>query len=71
MEEKLDFLFNIARCSCPLPVMPCSDKRVKCSKQNCNDKHLVYTCDEGKMPTEERQHFFEVLDLAKAVLVLT
>jgi len=57
LEKKLDFLFDIARCSCSLPVVPCSDKRVKCSKQNCNDKHLVCTCDEGKKcPTEERQY---------------
>ena len=57
MEEKLDFLFDIARCSCSLPIFPCKDKKMKCFDLNCQKQHIVCLCTEkNKCPIEEREY---------------
>ncbi|KAK6178315.1 hypothetical protein SNE40_013114 [Patella caerulea] len=57
LEEKLDRLFDISSCICKLPIRPCDDKTVKCSKVNCQVKHIVCTCPpKKKVPLEEREY---------------
>ena len=57
MEEKLDFFFDTARCSCSLPIFPCKDIRVKCLDLNCQKQHIVCLCTEkNKCPIEEREY---------------
>ena len=54
----LDRLFDIsACCNCSLPIMPCNDKRVKCSESNFALKHITFLCPENKKcPIEEREY---------------
>ena len=43
-KEKLDILFDISLCSCNLPILSCDDINVKCTKENCQTKHIICTC---------------------------
>ena len=43
-KEKLDTLFDISLCSCNLPILNCDNINVKCTKENCQTKHIICTC---------------------------
>ena len=43
-KEKLDTLFDILSCSCNLPILSCDNINVKCTKENCQTKHIISTC---------------------------
>ena len=57
LERKLDRLFDISACKCDLPIQPCDANAVKCTKENCNNQHIVCLCPQQiKVPLEERQY---------------
>ena len=43
-KEKLDTFFDISSCSCNLPILSCDNINVKCTKENCQTKHIICTC---------------------------
>ena len=43
-KEKLDTLFDISSCSCNLPIVSCDNINVKCTKENCQTKHIIWSC---------------------------
>ena len=43
-KEKLDTLFDISSCSCNRPILSCDNINVKCTKENCQTKHIISTC---------------------------
>ena len=43
-KEKLDTLFDISSCSCNLPIVSCDNINVKCTKENCQTKHIICSC---------------------------
>ena len=51
-KEKLDTLFDIS-CSCNLPILSCDNINVKCTKENCQTKHIICTCPLTKKPTKK------------------
>ena len=51
-KEKVDTLFDISSCSCNLPILSCDNINVKCTKENCQTKHIICTCPLTKKPTK-------------------
>ena len=49
-KEKLDTFFDISSCSCNLPILSCDNINVKCTKENCQSKHIICTCPLTKKP---------------------
>ena len=45
LDREKNFLFEIAYCKCDLPILPCTDERIKCSEANCTGEHIYCTCD--------------------------
>ena len=43
-KEKLERFFDISSCSCNLPILSCDNINVKCTKENCQTKHIICTC---------------------------
>ena len=43
-KEKLDTVFDISSCSCNLPIVSCDNINVKCTKENCQTKHIICSC---------------------------
>ena len=43
-KEKLDTLFDISSCSCNLPIVSCDNINVKYTKENCQTKHIIWSC---------------------------
>ena len=43
-KEKLDTFFDISSCSRNLPILSCDNINVKCTKENCQTKHIICTC---------------------------
>ena len=57
LHKSLDDLFDIARCSCNLPVVPCSDKFIRCQQENCILEHIACMCsEENRIPKEDRAY---------------
>ena len=55
LQSSVEKLFDISLCSCNLPIVPCSDKDVKCSVPDCQKSHIVCKCHaERKVPLEDR-----------------
>lgn len=55
LDQKLDALFDICKCSCPLETVSCSDKRIKCKKERCQEQHIICQCSpEARVPKEDR-----------------
>ena len=54
-KEKLDILFDKS-CSCNLPILSCDNINVKCTKENCQIKHIICTCPMTKKPTKEYEY---------------
>ena len=52
-KEKLDTFFDISSCSCNLPISSCDNINVKCTKENCQTKHIICTCPLTKKPTRK------------------
>ena len=52
-KEKLDTFFDISSCSCNLPIFSCDNINVKCTKENCQTKHIICTCPLTKKPTKK------------------
>ena len=52
-KEKLDTFFDISSCSCNLPILSCDNINVKCTKENCQTKHIICTCPLTKKPTKK------------------
>ena len=52
-KEKLDTFFDISSCSCNLPILNCDNINVKCTKENCQTKHIICTCPLTKTPTKK------------------
>ena len=55
-KEKLDTFFDISSCSCNLPILSCENINVKCTKENCQTKHIICTCPLIKKPTKKYEH---------------
>jgi hypothetical protein len=50
-------LFDIAACSCPLPIVRCDNPSVKCKTENCSITHILCQCPfESKVPDIEREY---------------
>ena len=50
-------LFDIAACTCQLPIAACDDARVKCSVDSCAEMHILCLCEDAKkVPVEERTY---------------
>jgi hypothetical protein len=57
LSDNKDKLFDIAACSCKLPIVPCSSVSVKCTEEDCDVEHIVCECPPGrKVPIEERAY---------------
>ena len=52
-KEKLDTFFDISSCSCNLPIFSWDNINVKCTKENCQTKHIICTCPLTKKPTKK------------------
>ena len=52
-KEKLDTFFDISSCSCNLPILSCDNINVKCTKENCQTKHIICTCPLTKKPIKK------------------
>ena len=52
-KEKFDAFFDISSCSCNLPILSCDNINVKCTKENCQTKHIICTCPLTKKPTKK------------------
>ena len=52
-KEKLDTFFDISSCSCNLPILSCDNINVKCTKENCQTKHIICICPLTKKPTKK------------------
>ena len=52
-KEKLDTFFDISSCWCNLPILSCDNINVKCTKENCQTKHIICTCPLTKKPTKK------------------
>lgn len=48
LEANKDLLFDIAACTCDLPILPCNDRLINCkdakSDAGCNKKHIHCSC---------------------------
>ena len=54
LERTLDTLFDICRCSCKLPIVPCIDRSIMCKAKDCTKTHVLCTCQpEMRVPLEE------------------
>ena len=51
-KEKLDTFSDISSCSCNLPILSCDNINVKCTKENCQTKHIICPCPLTKKPTK-------------------
>ena len=50
-------LFDIAACTCQLPIAACGDARVNCRVDTCAEEHILCLCeDDNKVPEEERRY---------------
>lgn len=50
-------LFDIAACSCSLPVVTCDNPSVRCKAESCATTHILCTCPlECKIPLEDREY---------------
>ena len=50
-------LFDIAACSCPLPIVNCDNPSVKCQIENCSITHILCQCPvESKVPEADREY---------------
>lgn len=57
LDKKLDRLFDISACTCPLDVKPCYDRMVNCKIENCEESHIICVCsNEVKVPLEDRSY---------------
>jgi len=57
LDDKLDNLFDIAACSCSLVTLPCDDRRINCSIENCKQEHIYCSCPPNlKVPIEDRAY---------------
>ena len=57
LDSKLDKLFDISACSCPLEIVPCNDSRIYCKKDKCTKEHIICICPAAaKVPIEERAY---------------
>ena len=53
----LDQLFDIAGCTCELPIAACRNVEVNCRDTECGIVHILCRCEEGrKVPAEERAY---------------
>lgn len=50
-------LFDIAACTCKLPVVSCADKNVKCVRVNCDKEHIICECSANcRVPKDVRSY---------------
>jgi hypothetical protein len=58
LNDNKDKLFDISTCCCTLPIVSCVSSAVRCTKENCQDKHIVCNClpVRNKIPKEDREY---------------
>ena len=58
---QLDTLFDISSCSCNLPIISCDNINVKCTKENFQTKHIIYSCPRTQKVSYFLFLFFDLL----------
>lgn len=45
IDKNIDTLFELSKCRCKLPLLPCDDRRIRCSKKICEVNHYYCECN--------------------------
>ena len=53
LEEKVGYIFWYNIMFVYLPILSCDNINVKCTKENCQTKHIICTCPLTKKPTKK------------------
>ena len=57
LTKKLDTLFDIAACTCDLPIVDCTHALIKCKVKTCKKEHIICNCPkEARVPLIERAY---------------
>jgi hypothetical protein len=60
LEKIKDKLFDIAACSCALPMLSCDSQYVRCDGKNCSKKYIVCECPvERRVPAAKREYILD------------
>jgi len=51
-DAKREKLFDIAACSCELPILPCASRSIRCAVSYCKLQHIACDCQK-RVPVEE------------------